>query len=364
MSGHFLSGISKDTESQGSEKELDESDLPQSSSSGSDTEKQLGSGVNSLLNTQGTVSQVIPEKLSEVARNLKRPSSSEVNNALDAKKKRWTERFRKVGRVLSPPNEGWADTDTCKFSETVAVKRAPGYFQRTWNSSLEIEGNKCEEATDTSTPESSPCKKGTQESPLQEEDFPEEDLTDSQFKEFEEKVKAAEKGVVAPKSSVPSPSFQSRRKVVRGGPKSSARAGSEAAIVQGSRRCKKSVPFVSKSQISSADTVKYPSPGELQSSLGKNFPQIKSPAQHNPLLQTKQASSKSGGSKSPGISSQISSLQRQIAELKKLIPREGTSATRLDVVENQVHRVSLQVNENTAELVRLKRRVNALFKKF
>ena len=61
MSGHFLSGISKDTESQGSEKELDESDLLQSSSSGSDTEKQLGSGVNSLLNTQGTVSQVIPE---------------------------------------------------------------------------------------------------------------------------------------------------------------------------------------------------------------------------------------------------------------------------------------------------------------
>ena len=42
-------------------KELDESELLQSSSSGSDTEKPLGPGVNSLLNTQGTVSQVIPE---------------------------------------------------------------------------------------------------------------------------------------------------------------------------------------------------------------------------------------------------------------------------------------------------------------
>jgi hypothetical protein len=198
----------------------------------------------------------------------------EVDNALAAKKKRWTERFREVGRLLSPPNEGCAGTDTCEFSETVAVKRATGYFQRTWNSSLEIEGNKCEEVTDTSTPESSPFKKGTQESPLQEEDFPEEDLTDSQFKEFEEKVKAAEKGVVAPKSSAPSPSFQIRRKVVKGGPKSSARAGSEAAIAQGSRRCKKPVPFVSKCQTSSKDTTKCPSPGELKSSLGKNFPPI------------------------------------------------------------------------------------------
>jgi hypothetical protein len=67
-----------------------------------------------------------------------------------------------------------------------------------------------------------------------------------------------------------------------------------------------------------------------------------------------------GGSKSPGISSQMSSLQRQIAELKKLIPREGTSATRLNVVENQVHKVSVQVNENTAELVRLKKTCQCL----
>ena len=186
------------------------------------------------------------------------------------------------------------------------------------------------------------------ESPVQEEDFSDDDLTDSQFREFELKVKAAEKGIVAPKTSVPSPSFQNKRKINRvvGRQQSSAREGSEATTGEGSRlgsrRCRRTA----------------------QVFKDRPFPQIESPTQRTPLLQTKQANSKRGGSKSPGISSQISLLQRQILELKKLIPREGSSDTRLAAVESQVHKVSVQVNENTAELGRLKRRVNELFKKF